>query len=210
MIQQIFVFIHHFSYLGIFIAAIFSGYIIPVPEEVLLLTVGYAASTGYINLIFTIILVIVAFIISDFIVFKLTIKNDKYVDKFIQDVLEIKFISKHRAWFEKNIGVTIFVFRCIPLMRFVGPVFSGYLKVKDRTFLFFNSLANMFCAPIIILVGYFARRYTAQIAIQLNGFRYSTSIIFWIFIGFIVTRIGEHFYKMRKARINKEKENIQK
>jgi membrane-associated protein len=77
-------FIEHYSYAGIFIAAIFSGYIIPIPEEVLLLTIGYTASTNFIHIVPVIILVVVAFILSDFIVYRLTIGNSKYVDKFIQ------------------------------------------------------------------------------------------------------------------------------
>src|ERR1035437_5568146 len=163
VMHAVLTYIQHFSYLGIFIAAVFSGYLIPVPEEVLLLTIGYTASTNFINIISVIILVVVAFILSDYIVYRLTIGNSKYVDKFIQEVLNIKFLNKHRVWFEKNIGLTIFLFRCIPLMRFVGPVFSGYLKVKQKTFLIFNSLANIICAPVILLIGYFSHHYTVQV-----------------------------------------------
>jgi membrane-associated protein len=205
--HAIFTFIQHFSYLGIFLAAFFSGYIIPVPEEVLLLTIGYTASTNYIGIWPVIILVIIAFILSDYVVFKLTISNSKYVDRFIQEVLNIKFLNKHRAWFEKNIGIAIFVFRCIPLMRFVGPVFSGYLKVKQKTFLIFNSLANIICAPVIILVGYFSRHYTVQVIEYFKNVRYSSSIFFWLFVGFVITRIIEYIYKIKKAG-QREKKDI--
>jgi membrane protein DedA with SNARE-associated domain len=197
--HAVFYFIQHFSYLGIFLASFFSGYLIPVPEEVLLLTVGYTASTGFIQILPVIILTAIAFILSDFIVFKLTASNSKYVGKFIQEVLNIKFINNHRAWFEKNIGVTIFLFRCIPLMRFVGPVFSGYLKVKDEVFLLFNSLANIICAPVIILIGFYSHEYTIRVIEYFKGFRYSSSIVFWLFVGFILTRIAEYIYKLKKA-----------
>jgi membrane protein DedA with SNARE-associated domain len=193
--HEIFGFIQHFSYLGIFFTAIFSGYLIPVPEEVLLLTVGYMASLNYISVIPAIILIIIAFIISDYIVYKLARNNSKYVNKFVQEVLNIKIINKHRSWFEKNIGFTIFLFRCIPLMRFVGPVFSGYLKVKSKVFLFFNSLANIVCAPVIILVGYSLNHYTLYIIEYTKNFRHFLSIFFWIFIGFIIVRIIEYIYK---------------
>jgi len=128
--HEIFTYVQHFSYLGIFIAAIFSGYIIPIPEEVLLLTLGYISSPGYIHLMPLILLVLIAFILSDYLVYRLTLENSKYVDRFVQEVLNIKFINKYRGWFERNIGAAIFIFRCTPLMRFVGPVFSGYLKAK--------------------------------------------------------------------------------
>ena len=92
--HEIFTYVQHFSYLGIFIAAIFSGYIIPIPEEVLLLTLGYISSTGYIQLIPLISLILVAFILSDYLVYRLTLQNNKYVDKFVQEVLNIKFSNK--------------------------------------------------------------------------------------------------------------------
>ena len=198
--HAVFIFIQHFSYLGIFVAAIFSGYIIPVPEEVLLLTVGYTASTNYIQLVPVIILVIIAFIVSDYIVFKLTVKSNKYVEVFIQEVLDIKFIQKYRDWFERNIGFAIFLFRCIPLMRFVGPVFSGYLKVKDSTFLFFNSLSNIICAPVIILIGFYSHRYTVKVLENLRNFRYAVYVLFWTLVILAIIRSVKYYYKLRKRR----------
>jgi membrane protein DedA with SNARE-associated domain len=205
--HQVFIFIQHFSYLGIFGIAFFSGYIIPMPEEILLLTIGYTASTNYVSLALVIVLVILAFILSDYVVYRLTIGNSKYVEKFIQDVLDVKIVSKNKAWFEKNIGAAIFIFRCIPLMRFVGPVFSGYLKVKDRTFLFFNSLANIVCAPVIILIGFFSRKYTLLLVNHFSHISYPIAKFFFAFvIAFVVIRVAEYIYK--KGKTGQKENNI--
>ena len=67
--------IEQYSYLAIFIFALFSGYFIPIPEEIILLITGYMARSHLIHLTPAIFVVVVAFIIGDNILFKLTLLN---------------------------------------------------------------------------------------------------------------------------------------
>ena len=202
MIHQIIPFLEHFSYVGIFILSLFSGYIIPVPEEVLLLAVGYIASIGQVSLIPVIIMIMVAFIISDYIVYRLSYHGSKYINKFVEEVLTIKIISKNRVWFEKNIGATILIFRSIPLMRFVGPVFSGYLKVKKKTFLIYNTIGTLLCGPVLVFIGYFAREYSSNILEYMANYRKTFMVISWVVAGFVVTRIIDYVRKIRKCDVD--------
>jgi len=187
--------IEQFSYLGIFIFAIFSGYIMPIPEEIILLIVGYMASERYVHLVPAMFIVIIAFIIGDNILFRLTLKNNKRVTKFIHEVLSIKIISRNKASFEKHINTTVFVTRFVPFLRFVGPVFAGYTKTKESTFMVFNTLAIVIYAPFVMWLGYFFHNDFTQMVNQIGRVRHTAVIFVWIIVGLIITRIVDYYFK---------------
>ena len=187
--------IEQFSYLGIFIFAIFSGYIMPIPEEIILLIVGYMASERYVHRVPAMFIVIIAFIIGDNILFRLTLKNNKRVTKFIHEVLSIKIISRNKASFEKHINTTVFVTRFVPFLRFVGPVFAGYTKTKESTFMVFNTLAIVIYAPFVMWLGYFFHNDFTQMVNQIGRVRHTAVIFVWIIVGLIITRIVDYYFK---------------
>ena len=86
--------VEHFSYLAIFFFALFSGTLIPFPEEMILIITGYMIKSNLISTIPAVFLIIMAFVIGDNIVYTLTLKNNKYVSKLIHEVLSLKIISK--------------------------------------------------------------------------------------------------------------------
>ncbi len=187
--------VEHFSYVGIFIFAIFSGYIVPIPEEIILLIVGYMISVGFIHFIPAMIVLIVAFIAGDNILFRLTVKNNKHVTKFIHEVLSLKIISKNKVWFEKHINLTIFLCRFFPFLRFVGPVFAGYVKAKEKNFTFFNTLAIVIYTPFLLWIGYFFSDYFTEISGQIAKVRHIGIIFLWIIVGLIITRMVDYIFR---------------
>jgi membrane protein DedA with SNARE-associated domain len=187
--------VEQFSYLGIFIFAIFSGYVVPIPEEIILLIVGYMASIGAVHLIPAMIVVVIAFILGDNVLFRLVLKNNKLVTKLIHEVLSLKIISKHKAFLERNVRFTIFFTRFIPFMRFVGPVFAGYLKVKEKTFMTFNTIAIAIYAPIVMFIGYYFQDYFTQLINQIILIRHVAVILIWLIIGFIITRVTDYMFQ---------------
>jgi membrane protein DedA with SNARE-associated domain len=187
--------IEQFSYLGIFIFALFAGYIVPIPEEIILLIVGYMASIGYIHLVPAIFVVIIAFILGDNMLFQLTLKNNKHVTKFVNEVLSLKIIAKHRAFFEKNIGMTVFIFRFVPFLRFISPVFAGYVRAKEQTFMFFNTLAIVIYAPFLMWVGYFFHESFGDIVNEIGRVRHVAVILLWIIVGLVITRITDYIFR---------------
>ena len=193
--------IEHFSYLAIFFFALFSGYFIPIPEEIILLITGYMAWSHMIHLTPAIFVVIIAFIIGDNILFKLTLKHNKHVEKLIHEVLSIKIITERRAFLEKHIGATIFASRFIPFLRFVGPVFSGYVKANEKTFMIFNTLAIVIYAPFVVWVGYFFNGYFSQIVLEIAKVKHMLFILVLIIVGLLITRTVDYYFN--KADISK-------
>lgn len=187
--------VEHFSYIAIFLFCIFSGYVIPLPEEILLLIVGYMASSHIVHLIPAIMVVIVAIIIGDNILYRLTLKNNKHVRKLIHEVLSLKIFIRKRALMERHVGTAIFVSRFFPFLRFVGPIFAGYIKAKEKTFVFFNTLAILIYVPIVISIGYFFNGSFDWLLNQFGRMRHTTIILAWIIVGLIITRIVDYIFR---------------
>ena len=193
--------IEHFSYLAIFCFALFSGYFIPIPEEIILLITGYMAWARIIHLTPAIFVAILAFIIGDNILFKLTLKHNKHVEKLIHEVLSLKIVARHRPFLEKYLGMTIFVTRFFPFLRFVGPVFSGYVKADETKFMIFNTLAIIIYAPFVILVGFFCNQYFGQIIFEIAKVKHVIFVFIMIIIGLLISRtIDYYFNKIDSAK----------
>jgi membrane protein DedA with SNARE-associated domain len=188
-------YVEHFSYLAIFAFSLFAGYIIPFPEEVLLLIVGYMASVGFIHLTPAIFVVVVAIVIGDNILYRLTLKNNKHVTKLVHEVLSLKILIKKKDFIEKHLGTAIFISRFIPFLRFIGPVFAGYIKAKEKTFLLFNTLAIIIYVPIVIFIGYRFSDYFDWIVVELSKLRHFTMFLIWIIVGLIITRIVDYIFR---------------
>jgi membrane protein DedA with SNARE-associated domain len=186
--------VEHFSYLAIFIFAGFSGYLIPIPEEIILLITGYMAWAGIIHITPAIIVVVIAFIIGDNILFRLTLKNNKHVSKLIHEVLSLKIVAKRRPFLEEHIGVTIFLSRFIPFLRFAGPVFSGYVKAREKTFMLFNTLAIVIYAPFVVWVGYFFNDYFGQILFEIGKIKHILFVLVLIIAGLLISRMIDYFF----------------
>ncbi|MFA6227057.1 MAG: DedA family protein [Candidatus Paceibacterota bacterium] len=187
--------VEHFSYVAIFLFTIFAGYIVPVPEEIVLLIVGYMASVDFIHFAPALVVVILALLIGDNIIFNLSLKNNKHVHKLIHEVLSLKIVSRNRGFLEKHVGKTIFFSRFFPFLRFVGPVLAGYTKAKTRTFQFYNTLAIIIYAPLVIGIGYIFNNYFDWIIDHIDKMRHVIVILIWIIVGLVITRIVDYIFR---------------
>ncbi|MBU6370813.1 MAG: DedA family protein [Patescibacteria group bacterium] len=192
--------IEQFSYAAIFLFALGAGYVVPVPEEIILLITGYLASERIIHLAPAISIVILAFIIGDNILYRLVRNNEKRVGKFIAEVLSIKFIARHKQFLEKHINTTIFMTRFVPFLRFVGPVFAGYTKAKQEVFALFDTLAIALYATIWVWIGFAFHNSFATIVNGIGRVRHVAVIFVWIVVGMIISRIIDAVFSQKEKR----------
>lgn len=145
-------YVNNFSYFGVFLLLAIIA-LIPIPEEIVLLLIGYFAASGFAELDKIIISSILGVIIGDNVLFLLSKHGSKYVNK-----LKNKFAPKTFAKYDKlmkgHIGKTIFLLRFIIGLRFLGPITAGTNKAKWKTFFIFNTLAILIFVPAFILIGY--------------------------------------------------------
>ena len=137
------------SYGGLFIVALLSNIVIPVPEELVLLATGYLTGIGVFDYKSVVVIFIAGMLVSDYILYSLSFRGSRLVSK-LHDKLEKKGLLKNQAYMRRHIKKIIFFSRFLVYLRFIGPVVAGSLKIKKKTFLAYDLIA------LIIYVNIFA------------------------------------------------------
>src|SRR3989344_3918397 len=123
------------SYGGIFLITFFSGYLLPVPEEIVLLSIGYLSSVGSIYLGRAALVSLLAIFASDCALFYLARHHNRYTER-LKARLERSRLAKSWLVSREHISRTIFLLRFALGLRFVGPVLAGSLNTRWLVFLF--------------------------------------------------------------------------
>lgn len=147
----ILIYVSNFSYLGIFLLLIIIA-LIPVPEELVLILVGYFASYGFAEADKVAIISVLGVIIGDNILYFLSRHGSNYINKLKK--ISPKRFAKYEKHMNSHIGKTIFLLRFIIGLRFLSPVIAGSSKVPWSKFFFFNFLAVIIFVPVFIYLGY--------------------------------------------------------
>ena len=179
--------IEQFSYAGIFILVTFTGYIIPIPEEILLLLIGYIAGVGLINVYIALIPATLGVLAGDNILYWLSrYQGSRLIDKLKRKVRKNE-IMKYRHLMKKHIGKTIFILRFIVGLRFFSPFLAGSMKIKWKTFQFYNLLAVIIYVPILIFLGYHFHNKLALVITQVEIIRHLIFIAVLAVVGYMIS-----------------------
>ncbi|ABE51166.1 DedA family protein [Methanococcoides burtonii] len=172
-------YLEHLSYAGIFITLAVLGHFIPLPEEVLLLTIGYFVSLGFGNLGIVIVVSLIAGCSGDILLYWLS-KNGSKLFLHLNRNINEKKIVKYENLMQTHDGKTVFVLRLIVGLRFFGPVVAGSANVAWRKFLFYDLLALLIYYPSLIFLGYHFHNNLRNLISEVGIFSH---IIFFIVVG---------------------------
>lgn len=143
-----------FSYIGIFGVSLLANIVIPVPEEIVLLALGYLAGSGHASVYTIIPIIILGLLASDLVMYFLARAGNRWIqgfyDKFFAHRLEAK-----QDWIENNMEKVIFYSRFMVQLRFIGPFMAGHLKVPLRTFVTYELAALVIYVPLFVWIGYY-------------------------------------------------------
>lgn len=145
-------YVNSFSYFGLFILLAVIA-LVPIPEEVVLLLAGYFAGSGFAELDKIIIASLLGVLVGDNLIYFVSRRGHNYFKK-IKERIAPKKLLKYENLMKEHSGKTIFLLRFIVGLRFLGPFMAGHMKIKWKTFFFFNFLAVSIFVPIFVLLGY--------------------------------------------------------
>lgn len=143
-----------FSYFGIFFGLILAGSIIPFPEEVILLSLGYSASAGYLNTFFALCAAMFGVIVGDSILFALARHGGEYVDRLYARLTRSragKFISNSDSF----PGYWVVVSRFLVGVRTLGPFIAVNQGMSWFRFLLWDISAVVLFVPLWFFAGYY-------------------------------------------------------
>jgi membrane protein DedA with SNARE-associated domain len=179
------------SYLGIFILSIFVSYILPLPEVVLLLLIGFVAKTTGINIWLAVISSLAGTLIGDNVLYRLSFLGNGYVEKFNRKMRSHKLIQ-YEHLVTDNVCATIFFLRFITGIRFFGPVIAGTLGIGWKRFFTYNLLATVLHSLVFILFGFYSHRklyaLIAEVEIFRNILLFSSVLIVGVLIKIFSTK----------------------
>jgi membrane protein DedA with SNARE-associated domain len=146
--------LEHLSYIGIFLGVAFSGYLIPIPEELVLLAGGFLIAQGILNPFLVVGLSVLGALTGDSIVYYLAGHGSRFTQKYHKDVEKT-----HAGWYLRHLKrrpfITIFFSRFIVGMRALNPLISGLVGIRWRIFATATFLSALIYIPIIIGLGWF-------------------------------------------------------
>ncbi len=167
------------SYLGIFFVFLF--FFLPIPEEVLLLGIGYLVDIGDLNIYWAIAVSIGGIMAADNMWYWLGRSHSKIAAKLIS-----KTGAEKAALYEKMLknhtGKYIFLSRFLPGVRAIGPSLAGSMNLRHKHFWLFNIMAVFLYAPTFIFLGYF---FNYNLEIVMNKIVSARHIVFILFIALV-------------------------
>jgi len=174
-----------------FLTLIFLGsFILPLPDNLILLATGAFASQGIFNFPLTIILAIVVAMASDILGYVLTRKYGIAVLKMLH--IKESHVTKVHRYVNDYTGITIFITRIAgpfgPAVNFL----AGFLKVSWQKFLLFDFLGNLVDIVVYMVAGYILGNYWLDYSGQIG------TIVAVLGSAILIIFVVIHLYNNRK------------
>ncbi len=126
-----------------------------LPGDSLLFAAGAFAAIGSFNIVYLILLLLIAAILGDTINYMI----GRYFGKKIIDHPKFPINQKHiynaQQFYEKHGGKTIFLARFVPILRTFAPFVAGIGKMDYKNFVFYNIIGAIVWVVGFCLLGYF-------------------------------------------------------
>ena len=146
-------FIEHLSYAGFFMLLAGAGVVIPLPEEVTLLTMGYLSANGVLNPIFAGVVALLGMLLGDSILFWLARSGVPIVNKF---KVKLDRLPLHGTWIfhpDKPLRAVFFL-RFITGLRMIAPVYAALRGARFGGFLAVSFASLCIYTPLFVGLGF--------------------------------------------------------
>jgi membrane-associated protein len=173
-------FLHQFSYLGLFLLLAAGAIVVPIPEEITLLTAGYLVAIGVIGAPLGILASIVGLITGDSLLFYLARLGGSYAQKLRARVNKI---GLEKTWlFSPTQPLRpVFILRFLTGIRFIAPIYAGFEQASWQGFLVTDLISLVIFVPGMFWLGY---AFHASILVFIASFEVVRHSVFLIVLAF--------------------------
>lgn len=169
------------TYGGMFILALISNMVVPVPEEIVLVTVGYFSAKGHFSFLYSYAIFVSGMFISDTILYLMAYKGSR-MTKRLQRKIENNRHLKDEGFVKRHLRKIIFISRFLMYLRWVGPVISGVARVPYKKFALYDFIALLVYVPLILFLGFYFENYIDKIMSDVNRVRNIFMLIFSVIV----------------------------
>ncbi len=181
-LEQIVPLLDGISYLGIFLIIMFSGYVVPIPEELFLVVLGYLIYAGVFSPIPVLLVVLVAAVAHDQLLYRLGRLDNSRAKWFLEQITQWTLLNRDEL-VKKHLLRVVFYTRFLPYVRMAGPLLAGFHQVPWKHFTIVNTAAIVVYMPLSILLGYHFHSGIEQLLAQVTVFHHLILVTLLVIIG---------------------------
>lgn len=183
------------SYFGVFGVSLLANIVLPFPEEITLLALGYLSGTGVFHWVFIIPVAMLGLFISDWVLYILSYKGSKITQSIYNKLFAKRFDFLNNLEGER-LEQVIVITRFLPHFRFLAPFLAGHFKLPFKTFARHEIISLAVYIPFFIFLGYFLGERVRQVIDGVDTFKNITiGIIFIIAAIALFSTIKKYFKK---------------
>lgn len=186
-------YVEHTSYVGIFLTLAIAGFAIPIPEEVMLLLVGYLAASGVNNIWIVLPISFISVLISDYIVFFASRFGGRLIRRW-QNMISPQTLQRFEEHMRTHTGKTIMTLRFAVGLRFLSMFVAGATQVSSWKFILFDGLALCLYVPILLFLGYHFHDKISVVIARATAVRHSISLVLLAGSSLLIIWIFRHYF----------------
>lgn len=184
------------------------GFGLPLPEDVVLITGGYLAYSGYMDIRIFTVLAMVGVLLGDSSMFMIGKKTGASIlsHRFLSRFIKPFHIRKARAFIEKYHDRIFFIARFLPGFRSAIFFTGGALKTKFMKFFLYDGMAALISVPALVLGSYYGGEYIDQVFKVAKGVQTVLILLSILLVVFVVIRVRQ-WIKQKSAHDQNHPEN---
>jgi membrane-associated protein len=176
----------HLSYKSIFLAILASGHVVPVPELVMLILLGYLAALGKYSLWKIFGAAIFTTAIVDIVIYFICLGGSELVTKFSKK-LNTRLTDRYLNAEEKHLFGLVFASHFVPGWRFANPFIAGMTQMPWKKFTLYTIISSIIYAPLFVAIGFFFHTRIVPIISAVESIRH---ILLWLVLVGVVALVA--------------------
>lgn len=211
-------------YLLIIVIMLITGFGVPIPEEVTIITTSLMAYMAMnpdiyppptpdargVNVYILMVVCFVAVFLSDLVVYGIGRRLGRNLNenKWFQKIIEPKSFKKVKFWTQKYGAAAVGVFRFLPGLRFPGHIACGAFGIPAWKFMTIDGIVILLTIPTQV---YLIAHYGEEIINFIEKFRYILAAIILgvlIYLGISVYRNLNYIKQKNLARSSKKQTQV--
>lgn len=189
-------YLEHLSYAGIFALLAFLDVFVPLPEELVLLGIGYAAAFETLNETAVVAIALAALLLGDNTSFWLARAGGRWLHRLMRRGGERAFPSRYAEKMRANMGRTLIAMTFLPNVRFFAPIVAGTVGTPWRRFIVYDALGVLLYVGVYLTLGY---HFHLQLDRLVRGFELYRHAAVYALLLAGVAGLGVFWHRRRSA-----------
>jgi membrane-associated protein len=192
-------FLYQFSYLGIFLLLAGGAIVLPIPEEITLLTAGYLVAAGVISAYVGIPVAVVGLLAGDVFLFALARAGGHYAQRLRTRVNKIG-LEKTWIFSPRKPLRPVLILRFITGLRFIAPIYAGFEEASWKGYVLVDLVSIGIFVPIMFALGY---SFHSTIIAFIAGFEIARHSVFLVVLAFAGAGMLPSLYRYAHRKLHK-------